>query len=73
MLQRISILFLLNLLFITTVIAQDAGPNYLELGITQNKTGNYADALRNFSIEIEKIWLIQTQFPFTTVDLLNII
>jgi tetratricopeptide (TPR) repeat protein len=54
MLQRISILFLLNLLFITAVIAQDATPNYLELGITQNKTGNYADALRNFSIEIEK-------------------
>ncbi|MFM1836200.1 MAG: hypothetical protein RJA04_888, partial [Bacteroidota bacterium] len=28
--------------------------NYLELGLTQNKTGNYADALRNFSLEIEK-------------------
>ena len=37
MLQRISILFLLNLLFITAVIAQDAAPNYLELGITQKQ------------------------------------
>ena len=54
MLQRISILLLLNLFFTSIVYAQDAAPNYLELGITQNKTGNYADALRNFSIEIEK-------------------
>jgi tetratricopeptide (TPR) repeat protein len=28
--------------------------NYLELGLTQNKTGNYAEALRFFSLEIEK-------------------
>ena len=35
------------------VQAQEA-MNYLEIGITQNKTGNYADALRNFSLEIEK-------------------
>ncbi len=37
----------------TTVFAQET-VDYLELGLTQNKTGNYADALRNFSLEIEK-------------------
>ena len=37
----------------TATFAQDTS-NYLELGLTQNKTGNYADALRNFSLEIEK-------------------
>jgi hypothetical protein len=34
--------------------AQTAEINHLEIGLNQNKTGNYADALRNFSLEIEK-------------------
>jgi tetratricopeptide (TPR) repeat protein len=34
--------------------AQTTEINYLEIGLNQNKSGNYADALRNFSLEIEK-------------------
>ncbi len=36
-----------------TSSAQTAEINHLEIGLNQNKTGNYADALRNFSLEIE--------------------
>jgi len=41
-------------IFSYTTYGQESS-NYLELGMTQNKTGNYADALRNFSLEIEKM------------------
>ena len=34
--------------------AQTAEINHLEIGLNQNKSGNYADALRNFTLEIEK-------------------
>jgi tetratricopeptide (TPR) repeat protein len=49
-----KILFVVILSVSTTDCLAQEQTDYLELGLTQNKTGNYAEALRNFSLEIEK-------------------
>ena len=42
------------LTYSVSLSAQTTEISNLELGLNQNKTGNYADALRNFTLEIEK-------------------
>ncbi|MEY3956910.1 MAG: hypothetical protein RLZ73_1365 [Bacteroidota bacterium] len=51
---RSGILTLALIGFSLSLLAQTTEISYLELGLNQNKTGNYADALRNFTLEIEK-------------------
>jgi tetratricopeptide (TPR) repeat protein len=48
------LLALICFVSIQTVTCAQETIDYLEVGLTQNKAGNYADALRNFSLEIEK-------------------
>ena len=51
---KVGFLAFALLAFQFPLLAQTAEINHLEIGLNQNKTGNYADALRNFSLEIEK-------------------
>ena len=51
---RSGILTLAFIGFSLSLSAQTTEISFLELGLNQNKSGNYADALRNFTLEIEK-------------------
>ena len=51
---RIGILVFAFVASSLSLSAQTAEINHVEIGLNQNKSGNYADALRNFSLEIEK-------------------